>query len=87
MVLKTGHTFYGREGFRPYNPDNKQDTKELVKSYNNNIRIIPKAIDKGSQRGEVIHHQDQLIRPVSFKTKKTINTTPVKDKPDFELFI
>ena len=40
LVLKTGHTFYGREGFRPYNSNNKLDTKELVKSYNNNITIM-----------------------------------------------
>jgi hypothetical protein len=48
IVLKTGHTFYGREGFRPYNPDNKQDTKELIKSYNNNIKIMENLTIKDS---------------------------------------
>jgi len=42
MVLKTGHTFYGREGFRPYEPDNKQESKELNIAYNNNIKIMDK---------------------------------------------
>lgn len=34
---------------------------------------IPKAKTKGIHKGAVIHHQDHLIVPVSFKTKRIIN--------------
>ena len=40
----------------------------------------------GIQSGEVTHHQDQSIFPVSLRTKKTIKRTPAKLKPDDEFF-
>jgi hypothetical protein len=48
------------------------------------ITPIPIAIPKGSQRGEVTHHQDQSIFPVSLRTRNTINKTPVKEIPVLE---
>ena len=48
ILLKTGHTFYGREGFRPYNPNNKMESKELIKSYNKNISIMDNMTIKSS---------------------------------------
>ncbi len=33
---------------------------------------------KGNHKGEVTHHQDQLIIPVSFKIKKTKNKGVVR---------
>lgn len=67
MVLKTGHTFYGREGFRPYNPDNKQDTKELVKSYNNNIKIMEYLTIKESN---VIFYISKYLKKYNDNTHK-----------------
>lgn len=43
----------------------------------------PKAI--GIQRGEVIHHQDQSMFPVSLRTKNTMKRTADKLKPVPEL--
>jgi hypothetical protein len=43
----------------------------------------PKA--RGIQRGEVTHHQDQSIFPVSLRTKNTIKRTAVKLSPLLEL--
>jgi hypothetical protein len=40
----------------------------------------------GIQRGEVIHHQDQSIFPVSLRIKNTIKITAVKLSP-LELFL
>jgi hypothetical protein len=40
----------------------------------------------GIQRGEVTHHQDQSMFPVSLRTKNTMNNTPVNPMPDEELF-
>ena len=39
----------------------------------------------GIQSGEVTHHQDQLINPVNFSTRNTINVTPQIDMPDLLL--
>ena len=36
----------------------------------------------GIQRGEVTHHQDQSMFPVSLRTKNTTNNTPVNPIPD-----
>lgn len=44
-------------------------------------KIIPKMKipnTKGIHKGEVTHHQDQLINPVSFKIKKTKNKGVVR---------
>ena len=45
------------------------------------IMKIPTARATGIQRGEVTHHQDQSIFPVSFNTKNTTNRTAVKLSP------
>jgi hypothetical protein len=44
-----------------------------------------KPIANGIQRGEVTHHQDQSIFPVSFNTKNTTNKTPGSPIP-FDVF-
>jgi hypothetical protein len=48
------------------------------------IMPIEKAIVKGSQIGELTHHQDQSILPVNLRTRKTINKTTESDIPDLE---
>jgi len=40
----------------------------------------------GIHKGEVTHHQDQSIFPVSLRTKNTTNNTPVNPIPDEEFF-
>ena len=44
------------------------------------IMKIPTARATGIQRGEVTHHQDQSIFPVSLRTKNTIKRTADKLK-------
>jgi hypothetical protein len=44
-----------------------------------------KPIANGIQRGEVTHHQDQSIFPVSLRTKNTMKRTADKLKPVPEL--
>jgi hypothetical protein len=49
-------------------------------------KTTPKNKQTGIQRGEVTHHQDQSIFPVSLSIKKIINRTPGKLSPEFEFF-
>lgn len=51
----------------------------------NNIIKKTEAIKaSGIQRGEVTHHQDQSMFPVSFNTKKTMKSVPRIPIPPFE---
>jgi len=49
------------------------------------IASIAKANSTGSQRGEVTHHQDQSIRPVSLRVRNIRNSTIVEPTPDDDL--
>ena len=51
----------------------------------NNVNRTPTTAIRGIQIGEVTHHQDQLIFPVSFRTKNTTNKTPGSPIP-FDVF-
>lgn len=53
----------------------------------NNIIKKTEAIKaSGIQRGEVTHHQDQSIFPVSLRTKNITNNKPDRPIPDDEFF-
>lgn len=59
----------------------------LRKNTNTAMHATPKTRATGIQRGEVTHHQDQLIVPVSFRTRKIKNNTIPKLIPvDFVSF-
>lgn len=65
-------------GENPKSTNTRTTTKTTIK-----IETI-KAI--GIQRGEVTHHQDQSIFPVSLRTKNIMNNNPDNPIPDEELF-
>jgi len=58
----------------------------IVKNTKINIITTDIATKTGIQIGEVTHHQDQSIFPVSFKTKNTKNKTPGSPIPFDVLF-
>jgi hypothetical protein len=52
------------------------DTKAKI------IKRVDSTIAKGIHKGEVTHHQDQLIFPVSLRTRKTIKRPDVNEIPE-----
>jgi hypothetical protein len=65
-------------GENPKSTNTRTTTKTTIK-----IEAI-KAI--GIQRGEVTHHQDQSMFPVSLRTKNITNNNPDNPIPEEELF-
>lgn len=57
----------------------------ITMNVSNNINRTPTAAIRGIHIGEVTHHQDQLIFPVSFRTKNITNNTPGNPIP-FDVF-
>jgi len=76
--LYFSNLFFKSSGVNP-KISNKITTKNIITKKE-------RAKATGIQRGEVTHHQDQSIFPVSLRTKNTTNNTPVKPIPDEELF-
>ena len=57
-----------------------------IRNIKNEIKNTPNKIPAGIQNGDVTHHQDQSIFPVSFNTKNTMNNTPGSPIPFDVLF-
>lgn len=79
MILKTGHTFYGKLGFIPYD-ENVSEMKKLVKLYNNNLQIMDGLTVNSSNIINILHKfikthnsikQDTINKIVSYAEKHT----------------
>jgi hypothetical protein len=74
LTLLTGHTWYGKYGFRPFDDDNYDYNKILVNNYNKNIEIINSITMEKSNILKYIEltEKKQIIEDV----KKLLETNP-----------
>ncbi len=87
-ILSTGHTWYGKYGFRPYDSQEEEPDRKLLKLYNQNYQIMKNAKVKDVKNlKKIIIRGFNKLKPKNINLNNILNVIDMMQEKKLTKFI